>query len=129
MKEIIETIWKGIGPEIQTFFVDLNWTFVLMFIIILYGVSYKSEFDWYNDLIEKAKLTKFKTWLTGIILGSVFCLFRSIGDNVFDSEYIAQLLRSWLCVVVFSSVLIDGVVRLIKFMGKRIDDKDKPAQP
>ena len=127
MNEILKTIWEGIGPEIKYFFVDLNWTFVLMFTIILYGVSYKSEFDWFNDIMAKIKLTKFKTWVTGIIIGLVFSLFRSLGDNPFDSEYIAQLLRSWLCVVVFSSVLIDGIVRLLKFVGKRIDDKDKSA--
>ena len=124
MNDILKTIWAGIGPEIQAFFVDLNWTFVLMFIIILYGVSYKSEFEWFNRLISKWKLNNFKTWLTGILLGLTFCFFRWQSDKTFDSEYIAQLLRSWLCVVVFSSVLIDGVVRLLKFIGKRIDDKE-----
>jgi hypothetical protein len=124
MNDILKVIWMGIGPEIQSFFVDLNWTFVLMFIIVLYGVSYKIEFDWFNRLMSKWKLDTFKSWLTGVFLGLIFCFFRWKSGNTFDSEYIAQLLRSWLCVVVFSSVLIDGVVRLLKFVGKRIDDKE-----
>lgn len=123
MNEILDTIWKGIAPELQAFFGGLNWTFIIMYTIILYGVSYKAEFEWFNDIIKRFKLTKFTTWITGIITGLVFCFFKSLNTGI-NSEYIATLLRSWFLVVVFSSVFIDGVVKLIKFLGKRIDDKE-----
>lgn len=125
MSKLLETILNGIIPELQSFFGDLNWTYILMFIIILYGTTYKKEFDWWNDLVSKFSLNKWNVWITGFVIGLVFCFFRSIGPNVFDSEYISQLLRSWFCVIVFASVLIDGIVKLLKFIGTRIDDNIK----
>lgn len=112
------------SPELQAFFGGLNWTFIIMYTIILYGVTYKSEFDWFNDLMKKAKSEKFTTWIVGILTGAVFCLFKWLeNDPPVNWTYVSTLLRSWFLVVVFASVFIDGIVKLIKFLGKRIDDK------
>lgn len=124
MDDILNTIWSGIAPELKAFFGGLNWTFIIMYTIILYGVSYKAEFEWFNDIMKKLKTTKFTTWITGILVGIVFCVFKHLNDGI-HSEYISTLLRSWFLVVVFSSVFIDGIVKIIKFLGKRVDDKDK----
>ncbi len=126
MNEILDTIWKGIAPELQAFFGGLNWTYIIMYTIILYGVTYKSEFDWFNDIIKKYKANKFTTWITGILVGVVFSIFKWLEkDPGISWGYIAILLRSWFLVVVFASVFIDGIVKLLKFIGKRIDDKEK----
>lgn len=126
MEEILNIIWKDLTPEIRSFFGGLNWTFIIMYTIILYGVAYKMEFDWFNGIMKKAKLTKFTTWIVGILAGLIFCLFKCLeSDPGISWTYVSSMLRSWFLVVVFSSVLIDGVVKLIKFLGKRVDDKEK----
>lgn len=126
MEEILNIIWKDLTPEIRSFFEGLNWTFIIMYTIILYGVAYKMEFDWFNGIMKKAKLTKFTTWIVGILAGLIFCLFKCLeSDPGISWTYVSSMLRSWFLVVVFSSVLIDGVVKLIKFLGKRVDDKEK----
>jgi hypothetical protein len=126
MNEILDTIWKGVAPELQAFFGGLNWTFILMYTIILYGVTYKTEFDWFNDIMKRFKLTKFTTWITGILTGLVFCLFKWLeNDPSISWGYVSTMLRSWFLVVVFASVFIDGIVKLLKFLGKRVDDKEK----
>lgn len=112
------------APELTSFFGGLNWTYIIMYTIILYGVTYKSEFDWFNDIQKKYKLTKFTTWIVGILIGIVFCIFKNLESGI-SWYYVSSMLRSWFLVVVFASVFIDGIVKLLKFLGKRIDDKDK----
>lgn len=126
MDKIVNIIWSGIANELEAFFQGLNWTYIIMLVLILYGIAYKKEFGWYNRFFEKRKnLEEYKEWIAGILVGIVFGVFRSLGPNGIDSEYISQLLRSWFLVIIFASVFIDGVVRLLKFIGNKIDDKDK----
>jgi len=126
MQEILDTIWSGIAPELKAFFGGLNWTYIIMYTILLYGVTYKSEFDWFNDILKKYKMSKYTTWMVGVLTGLVFCLFKWLENNPSISwSYVSTMLRSWFLVVVFASVFIDGIVKLIKFLGKKVDDKEK----
>ena len=125
MSAILDTIWKGVAPELQDFFGSLNWTYIIMYAIILYGIKYKVEFDWFNKIMIKLRTTTFSTWIAGFLVGAVFCLFKWLENSPPISwTYISTLLRSWFLVVVFASVFIDGIVKLIKFLGKKVDDKD-----
>lgn len=124
MENILDLIWKGIEPELQSFFGELNWTYIIMYVIILYGITYKQEFDWFNQLITKYKASKYTSWIAGLATGIVFCIFKSLEEEI-SWNYISTLLRSWFLVVVFASVFIDGIVKLIKFLGKKVDDKEK----
>ena len=45
MNAVWDTIWSGIAPEMQDFFGKLNWTYIIMLTVILYGVAYKREFE------------------------------------------------------------------------------------
>ncbi len=126
MEGIWNLIWKGIEPELLAFFGELNWTYIIMYVIILYGITYKQEFDWFNKLINKHNLSKYTSWIAGLATGLIFCLFKWLEDSPSISwNYISVLMRSWFLVVVFASLFIDGVVKLIKFLGKKIDDKEK----
>ena len=124
MNSLLDIIWKGISPEIQAFFGGLNWTYIIMYIIILYGVTYKREFNWFNKLMVKFNTVDFTSWIAGFLIGLTFCLFKGLESGV-KSEYVSTLLRSWFLVVVFSSIFIDGIVKLLKFLGKRIDDTEE----
>lgn len=109
----MEHIFKDIQSELELFFTDLNWTYIFMYVIIIYGINHKSEFNWYNKLAKKY-FEDFKLWISGLLLCLLFIIFRLIGPNSFDSEYIAQVLRSWMIVVVFNS-----------FFSKKIKEVDK----
>ena len=99
-------IFGDIEVEIQSFFTDLNWTYIFVYVALLYGIKHKPEFDWYNNLLDRNKeLSKFKTWIVGIIVALVFCLFRyTDGIAPLNSIYISSLLRSWVMAVVFNSI-------------------------
>lgn len=126
MKKIADTIWKGLEPDLLDFVEGLNWTYIIMFTIALYGITYKKEFNWFNRLMVRAKVEEYTVWIAGIIIGSVFSLFKWLEDSPPISwSYVSSLLRSWLLVVVFAYILIDGVVRLLKFLGSAVDDKQK----
>lgn len=123
MDKILDTIWLGIAPELQAFFGNLNWTYIIMYVIILYGIKYKMEFDWFNKLMKKLKTKTFTTWIAGFLIGGVFTLFSYLETNTLTWTYISTLLRSWFLVIAFSSIFIDGIVKLIKFLGNKVDDK------
>lgn len=98
-------LFKDIQKDIEFFFADLNWTYILIYVFILYGIKHKEEFDWYNNLFDRNKnLKSFKVWAAGIITIGFFCCFRAAGVESFNSEYVSQLLMSWIMVIVFNSI-------------------------
>lgn len=112
---VSEIFDKQIQPELIFFLSDLNWTFIIIYLIVLYGIKHTDHYEWYKDLFEnKNKLGKFKTWLAGIAIGLTFFIFRMLGPDEFDSEYVAQFLRSLVLGVTFSSLLVDWPIRLIE---------------
>ena len=107
-------IFKDIQAEIEFFFDDLNWTYILIYAFVLYGIKYKEEFIWYNNLFDKKENIKpFKIWVAGIIVIIIFSIFKGL-EYQFTSTYLSQLLRSWILVIVFNSAL-----------SKKIKDIDK----
>ena len=101
MKNIIEDIQE----ELELFFDDLNWTYIFIFVIVLYGIKHRQEFEWYNAISKSKNWESLKVWTAGFIIAGLFSLFRWLGENTFDSEYISTLLRSWIVVIVFHAVI------------------------
>jgi hypothetical protein len=64
---------NDMGNEVELFFNDLNWRFIIIYVFILYGMKHKEEFNWYNELFKSNPfLDSLKTWITGIILMAFF---------------------------------------------------------
>ena len=125
MKSLYESFWEnGLQPELVYFLDGLNWTYIIMLVVILYGIKHTRELDWYEKLCSKFKAGRFKTWIAAVITGLLFCLFRWHGPDTFNSEYISALLRSMFFAVVFSGIFVDIPVLVIKRLGKMIDVKD-----
>ena len=129
MNEISDIVLRGLDLELHEFFGGLNWTFINMYVIILYGITYKREFEWFNSLMDRLSYKKFTTWIAGFFITTwiagffmclIFCLFKWLDNNPpVTRNYISTLLRSWFIVVVFVSVLIGGIIKLIRFTGKK----------
>lgn len=97
-------IFGDISKEVEFFFHGLNWTFILIYTFILYGMKNKEEFRWYNELFDSNRhMQPFKVWVAGIITMLIFCLFKYLETGI-NAEYISQMLRSWIIVIVFNSV-------------------------
>lgn len=65
-------LWeKGVQPEIIGFLEGLNWTFIIMFITILYGIKHTYHFNWFGDLLEKIKASTYKVWIAALLTGIV----------------------------------------------------------
>ena len=59
-KTIYEALWeKGIQPEVILFLNGLNWLFILMSIVILYGLKHTDHFNWFDSLMDKIKSKKY----------------------------------------------------------------------
>lgn len=115
MMTFSEIFDKQIYPEIVYFIGDLNWTFIIVYLVVLYGLKHTEHYDWYKDLFNnKPRLAKFKTWLSGLIIGVFFFIFRILGPDSFDSEYVSQFLRSIIMGITFSGLLVDWPIRLIE---------------
>jgi glycerol uptake facilitator-like aquaporin len=97
-------VFKDIQLELDAFFTELNWTFIFVYVIVLYGIQHKAEFNWYNKLTEKQPWKDFKVWIAGFIVGLIFVFFHWQEGLPTNSAYFSQLLRSWIVVIVFESV-------------------------
>lgn len=114
-------IFTDIQSEIDSFFTGLNWTFIFMYVIILYGIRHRDEFLWFNRIINHNKHIKpFKVWIAGFIVGGFFVFFSWKENGVMNSQYFSQLLRSWVLVLVFNSVFDKKIIKI----ENKIIDKD-----
>jgi D-alanyl-lipoteichoic acid acyltransferase DltB (MBOAT superfamily) len=116
-------MFTDIQTEIEAFFHGLNWTYIFMYVMCLYGIKNNIEFDWYNELLDRKKWSsKLKVWIAGVIVGLFFCFFTYMkGPGMLNSEYVSTLLRSWIIVIVFNTVANS---RIQKSIGD-LDKKDK----
>jgi hypothetical protein len=120
MHKNLTEIWNTqIYPELLFYLDDLNWTFIITMIIVLYGIKHTEHYEWFNHYCDlNPHIKRFKSWLIGITLGVLFCVFRYLGPLEFHSEYVAQYLRSLIIAITFSGLLIDWPIRLIE--GRRL---------
>lgn len=106
------------------FLSGLNWTFIIMFGFVTYGIKNEPEFDWYNDLL---KHTKLRIWIAGIIIMVFFCFFTWLEmPSLFNAYYVSALLRSFMMTIILNrtvnSVLNSYIEKRMKSLDK---DKDK----
>lgn len=107
-------IFKDIQGEVEFFFDDLNWTYILIYVFILYGIKHKEEFQWFNDIFDKTKrLKSFKVWIAGLIVIVLFVLFKGLESGL-EVSYISQILRSWIIVIVFNSIFSKKISQIDK---------------
>jgi len=98
-------VFEDIHRELQGFFTNLNWTYIFIYVMILYGIQHKTEFNWFNKLTTKQPWNDFKVWIAGFIIGTIFAFFHwAEGNDSTDAAYFSQMLRSWTLVIVFNSV-------------------------
>lgn len=114
---------EQIQAEIEAFFNGLNWTYIFIYTMVLYGIKNNEEFEWYNELLDRNKwLKKFKVWIAGLIVAAFFTFFTyKAGNTPIDSEFFSQTLRSWILVIVFNTV----ASKKIKQSIDKIDTPDK----
>lgn len=97
-------MFEDIQKDVEFFFDDLNWTYIIIYAFILFGIKHKEEFLWYNRMFDKHEnLKSFKVWAAGLIVMIVFCVFTAIEVGL-TASYVSQLLRSWIVVIVFNSI-------------------------
>lgn len=100
-------IFNDIGLAIQDFFTDLNWSYIIIFLSVIYAIKNNhEEFDWFNDIFnKKEKISKFKLWIAGLVIAILFCIFRyTDGIAPLNSVYISGLLRSMIVSIVFYKI-------------------------
>lgn len=107
-------MFEDIQQHLEGFFDNLNWTFIFMYVIILYGIKHKREFNWYNNLFSSESWEDLKSWLAGIIVGLLFCFFYWEEGDELNGTYVSQLLRSWVVVLVFNTIFTDKIKKIEK---------------
>jgi hypothetical protein len=112
--------FEDFTTEAEAFFNGLNWTYIMIYSFILYGVAHKIEFEWFNQLFKWKWWQSLKTWIAGLVVAVLFCFFKW-WEGVEDTElvvnmpaYISTILRSWILVVVFNTAFSDRILRFDK---------------
>jgi hypothetical protein len=124
---LYEVLWtQGLEPTLIEFFMDLNWYYMIMLTVILYGFKHTNLLDWWVWLMGKIQVNKkYIYWTAAIMSATMFLLFRSLEGNPIDAAYISGMLRSIIFTIVFSNIFVDIPVYVIKGLSKFIDSKTK----
>jgi len=104
-------VLSDLQTEVELLFDDLNWTFILIYVFVLYGIRHKEEFKWFNDIMKNEYLKSFKVWIAGIMVILFFCLFKYLETGI-DAAYVSRILRSWILVIVFNSIFDKRISKL-----------------
>jgi hypothetical protein len=113
----MDQIFNDINVEFQLLFSNLNWLYIFLFSFLIHGIKNKEEFAWYNSIFKDLGHWKsLKIWIAGIILIGFFLLFHSLNLG-FSTEYLATILRSWLVVIVFNTIITNKI--------KKIEDENE----
>lgn len=57
--------FDDIKEAVGFFITGLNWTYIIIFALVIYGIKNEEEFEWYKNLTSK---TKMGTWIVTIVL-------------------------------------------------------------
>ena len=109
MKLLVINVFDELKNEIELFFNNLNWTYILIYVFILYGMKNKEEFQWFNDLTKT--VGTFRVWIAGVIVMLFFILFKYLETGL-PWEYVSQILRSMIIVIVFNSVFSKNISKI-----------------
>lgn len=129
-KDLYKVFWEdGLQPELILFFDGLNWSYIIMLVVVLYGLKHTELLDWFTVLCGKIKVPeKYAYWIAAVVTALVFMLFRSLEGRAVDVTYISGTIRSLFFTVIFESLFVDIPVLLLKGVGKYIDTKSEKGE-
>jgi hypothetical protein len=104
--------------ELINFVSDLNNKFIIVYVLVIYGIKYNDEFEWYNDLFtNRNKLQSLKIWIAGwiiMVIFGIFCYFE--GD--LTPQYLSTLMRTWIVIISLADVVVKLMKRHLKTTKK-----------
>lgn len=98
--------------QIQNYITALDWSYILTFIIITYGIN---KIDG-KDLFPFSFSTKWKVLIIGVLYGVVIYMVRD-----YTIRHIEILFKSFVFALVFHKFILQG---LIRFLENRFTKKD-----
>lgn len=123
MTEILNSVYDGIGSEIHLFFKEINYSYLILMSIVFYAMMFTEQFTFYK-MLTKGIIEKYvlRDWVLSIFFALSYFMFRYLGPDGINSEYIAGTLRTLIFVVAFKNILIDfpmlGVQKLREILEK-----------
>jgi uncharacterized membrane protein len=123
-KDMYQVFWKdGLEPELITFFDGLNWLYIIMLVIIFYGLKHTDLLDWAKNVTKGGIFKKYTYWLVSALTCVFFIGFRFAEGNIINAAYISSMLRSMIFTVIFSNIFVDIPVYLTKVVKTFVDTK------
>lgn len=107
ISNIIDHGKDTISDGIMEWITHLNYHYIVLFVLVAYGITHKPQFGWLRKLIPNKWV---KIWLVGILIGIGYCL----ATDDFDGHYLSYLIHSYLVVIIF----VDGLI----FIPKAVND-------
>jgi hypothetical protein len=106
--EITQEIWNQISNYVS----NLDWAYIITFIIISYGINHY----WIKDKIKKTTKVKSKTRYRTVIVGVLYAVALYFIRG-YELEKIESLFQSLVFALVFHQLIIDGIMG---FIAKRM---------
>ena len=107
-------IWEQFTEQLILFFTDLNWRYIIIYVIIILGIKDNIEFKWWKNFLKKYNKELYASWYAGLILIIFFIVINYLEGDVTNATYISSLLRSYIVVIAFSDILVRRITKLGK---------------
>lgn len=105
---IVTEIWN----QISTYVSELDWTYIITFIIIAYGFNHCKVKGGIKQITNVKSQTKYRVAIIGLLYGIALYFIRG-----YQLEKVESLFQSFVFAVVFHKLILEG---LTKYIGKKL---------
>ncbi len=98
----MELLWQPLSHYFQ----QLDWTFIITFIVLVYGLHRSPLLKWLGNAIGFELPKRYRVLLVGILYGSFIFWLRDGGKTTLES-----LVQSLVFAMVFHKLLLDFLLR------------------
>ena len=115
MEIIIENIYLKLNDYLNY----LNWYFISIFIVLIFGMTRTTMLNWWTELPFVPKREDKLLWLSGLITILIFLFFvskESLDWNNIDSvkHYIGSLIQSYVLVIISHNIIFNKINNKLK---------------
>ena len=95
----------NISEAIQGYVLSLDWSFMLTFMVLCYGMNHYKIKEWLEGLFKHTIRSRYLVLFTGLIYGLLLYIIRG-----YTIRHIENLLQSFVFALVFHKLIIESLL-------------------
>lgn len=91
--------------NIQNYMVSLDWSYIITFIILCYGINHYKVKEGLQKVTGTQTRTRYRVILVGLVYGIILYFLRS-----YTIQHIENLLQSFIFAMVFHQLILESII-------------------